>query len=413
MRRGPAARGAAGAPRGDRRRGRLRQPRDRAVPRAARPRGRRRAVERRGRPVPSLPRRAPRRAGRDRDGRGRSVHRLHAVLEEVDGGREARARAGPGEPRDAGAPGRAASRRCASWRDLAPDPAAPAGRRVGARGRCSTRSSPRPSTATPTRPRLPGAAPAPRDSRRTCTSGRSRRARSAPRRSEACEAAARARSEPASTASSASSRGASSSTTSSSISRASREESFRPEFDRMPWRANPGRPRRLEGGPHRVTRSSTPRCASSRRRTGCTTARGWSPRRSSRRISTSTGARARSGSSDELADADLANNNGGWQWAAGTGTDAAPYFRIFSPVAPVEAVRSRTAPTSAASFRSSRACRTTKIHEPWTMTARRTARSEVPDRGGLPGADRRPRRGSGTSRSRCSRDEDRKPSSVR
>jgi len=33
-----------------------------------------------------------------------------------------------------------------------------------------------------------------------------------------------------------------------------------------------------------------------------------------------------------LADADLAQNNGGWQWAASTGTDAAPYFRIFNPV---------------------------------------------------------------------------------
>lgn len=33
-----------------------------------------------------------------------------------------------------------------------------------------------------------------------------------------------------------------------------------------------------------------------------------------------------------LVDGDLANNNGGWQWAAGTGTDAAPYFRIFNPV---------------------------------------------------------------------------------
>ncbi|MBZ0114027.1 MAG: DNA photolyase family protein [Thermoanaerobaculia bacterium] len=32
-----------------------------------------------------------------------------------------------------------------------------------------------------------------------------------------------------------------------------------------------------------------------------------------------------------LVDADLANNNGGWQWAASTGTDAVPYFRIFSP----------------------------------------------------------------------------------
>jgi deoxyribodipyrimidine photo-lyase len=33
-----------------------------------------------------------------------------------------------------------------------------------------------------------------------------------------------------------------------------------------------------------------------------------------------------------LVDGDPASNNGGWQWAAGTGTDAAPYFRIFNPV---------------------------------------------------------------------------------
>lgn len=33
-----------------------------------------------------------------------------------------------------------------------------------------------------------------------------------------------------------------------------------------------------------------------------------------------------------LTDADIANNNLGWQWAAGTGTDAAPFFRIFNPV---------------------------------------------------------------------------------
>lgn len=36
---------------------------------------------------------------------------------------------------------------------------------------------------------------------------------------------------------------------------------------------------------------------------------------------------------DTLVDADLANNTQGWQWSAGTGADAAPYFRIFSPVA--------------------------------------------------------------------------------
>lgn len=33
-----------------------------------------------------------------------------------------------------------------------------------------------------------------------------------------------------------------------------------------------------------------------------------------------------------LVDGDMAANNGGWQWSAGTGTDAAPYFRIFNPV---------------------------------------------------------------------------------
>jgi deoxyribodipyrimidine photo-lyase len=35
---------------------------------------------------------------------------------------------------------------------------------------------------------------------------------------------------------------------------------------------------------------------------------------------------------DTLVDANLANNAGGWQWVAGSGADAAPYFRIFNPV---------------------------------------------------------------------------------
>ncbi|PHN08413.1 cryptochrome/photolyase family protein [Flavilitoribacter nigricans] len=34
---------------------------------------------------------------------------------------------------------------------------------------------------------------------------------------------------------------------------------------------------------------------------------------------------------EKLLDYELASNNGGWQWAAGSGTDAAPYFRIFNP----------------------------------------------------------------------------------
>jgi deoxyribodipyrimidine photo-lyase len=36
---------------------------------------------------------------------------------------------------------------------------------------------------------------------------------------------------------------------------------------------------------------------------------------------------------EHLVDGDVAANNGGWQWAAGTGTDAQPYFRVFNPVA--------------------------------------------------------------------------------
>ncbi|XOV93678.1 MAG: cryptochrome/photolyase family protein [Bacteroidota bacterium] len=39
---------------------------------------------------------------------------------------------------------------------------------------------------------------------------------------------------------------------------------------------------------------------------------------------------------EKLLDYELASNNGGWQWAAGTGTDAQPYFRIFNPYTQTE-----------------------------------------------------------------------------
>ncbi|MEO8348369.1 MAG: deoxyribodipyrimidine photo-lyase, partial [Acidobacteriota bacterium] len=70
----------------------------------------------------------------------------------------------------------------------------------------------------------------------------------------------------------------------------------------------------------------------------------------------------------ELADADLANNNGGWQWSAGTGADAAPYFRILNPVLqskrfdPDGAYIRRFVPELARVPRE-------RLHEPWTMTA--------------------------------------------
>ena len=67
-----------------------------------------------------------------------------------------------------------------------------------------------------------------------------------------------------------------------------------------------------------------------------------------------------------LADADLAQNNGGWQWAASTGTDAAPYFRIFNPVLQGQ----RFDPEGAfvrAMLPALRSVPTKYVHAPWQM----------------------------------------------
>lgn len=67
-----------------------------------------------------------------------------------------------------------------------------------------------------------------------------------------------------------------------------------------------------------------------------------------------------------LIDGDLAANNGGWQWSAGVGTDAAPYFRIFNPTAqgqkfdPQGAYIRRWVPEL-------RLVPERYIHEPWRM----------------------------------------------
>lgn len=69
-----------------------------------------------------------------------------------------------------------------------------------------------------------------------------------------------------------------------------------------------------------------------------------------------------------LVDGDPANNNGGWQWTAGTGTDAAPYFRILNPTRQGE----RFDPDGAYVRRfvpELREVPTARIHEPWRMTA--------------------------------------------
>jgi len=68
-----------------------------------------------------------------------------------------------------------------------------------------------------------------------------------------------------------------------------------------------------------------------------------------------------------LADADVAANNGGWQWSSSTGTDAAPYFRVFNPTLqskkfdPDGAFIRRMLPQLAALPNSA-------LHEPWTLS---------------------------------------------
>ncbi|MGI8709570.1 MAG: cryptochrome/photolyase family protein [Acidimicrobiales bacterium] len=67
-----------------------------------------------------------------------------------------------------------------------------------------------------------------------------------------------------------------------------------------------------------------------------------------------------------LVDGDLASNNHGWQWTAGTGTDAAPFVRIFNPVSqgrrfdPTGAYVRRYVPELASVEGSS-------VHEPWKV----------------------------------------------
>jgi deoxyribodipyrimidine photo-lyase len=65
-------------------------------------------------------------------------------------------------------------------------------------------------------------------------------------------------------------------------------------------------------------------------------------------------------------DGDVAANNGGWQWTAGTGTDAAPYFRVFNPV------RQGRRHDPEGSYvrrwvRELAGVPTAYLHEPWTM----------------------------------------------
>ena len=107
---------------------------------------------------------------------------------------------------------------------------------------------------------------------------------------------------------------------------------LRPEFERMPWRQDPAGLERWQQG-----LTGYPLVDAGMRELWMT---GWMHNRV-RMVTASFLAKHllidwRAGADwflDTLVDADLANNSTGWQWVAGCGSDAAPYFRIFNPVA--------------------------------------------------------------------------------
>lgn len=79
---------------------------------------------------------------------------------------------------------------------------------------------------------------------------------------------------------------------------------------------------------------------------------------------------------DTLVDADLANNTMGWQWVAGCGVDAAPYFRIFNPV--VQGERFDPEGNYVRRWRPELTNLPTKwIHKPWEAPSRVLAEAGV------------------------------------
>ena len=95
---------------------------------------------------------------------------------------------------------------------------------------------------------------------------------------------------------------------------------------------------------------------------------------------------------EQLRDGDIAQNQLNWQWVAGCGTDAAPYFRVFNPIDPGEKFDARRGPTSAGGCPSSAG-----VADRSTCTSPGRHRTDVP--AGYPRADRRPQgRAAGVAR---------------
>lgn len=112
----------------------------------------------------------------------------------------------------------------------------------------------------------------------------------------------------------------------------SAEENHNPRFDGLPWRHDPAGLAAWQGG-----RTGVPLVDAGMRQLWH---EGWMHNRVRMVVASwltkHMGHHWRDGASwfmATLVDADVANNALGWQWVAGTGVDAAPYFRIFNPVA--------------------------------------------------------------------------------
>ncbi|HYV17414.1 MAG TPA: deoxyribodipyrimidine photo-lyase [Verrucomicrobiae bacterium] len=109
------------------------------------------------------------------------------------------------------------------------------------------------------------------------------------------------------------------------------EKPLRPEFDRFPWRRDPDRLAAWQRG-----RTGYPIVDAGMRELWKT---GWMHNRVRMIVASFlvkdllvTWQEGAAWFWDTLVDADLANNTLNWQWTAGCGADAAPYFRIFNPI---------------------------------------------------------------------------------
>jgi deoxyribodipyrimidine photo-lyase len=112
------------------------------------------------------------------------------------------------------------------------------------------------------------------------------------------------------------------------------DESFRPSLDSLAWAEGPGADEGLQAW--RDGQTGYPMVDAGMRQMRAT---GWMHNRA--RLTTASflvkdlGIDWRQGESvfmEHLLDGDLSQNNGNWQWVAGVGTDAAPYFRILNPM---------------------------------------------------------------------------------